>query len=107
MTDSEYEFLKRLREAGVGFIAYAVFGQIPLSLEDLLVYLEDPDAFLARHYDVSVEQFLAWRSFALDPHCRATTAKGRFCKHQVDVPFGPSAFVPGITHYCTYHTNHR
>lgn len=106
MTDQEIGLLKELGAAGILFLVSPVFGYVELSAGEVKTYLEDPDAFMARQHDVSVDLFLDWRAFAGDPRCRATTRKGRPCESSLPVPNTPAQFRPGLTDYCRVHQEH-
>jgi hypothetical protein len=106
MTDTELDFIRKLNDAGISFIISPVFGLVELEVEDVPVFLDDPDAFMARGWGVSVEQFRAWRDFARNPHCQATTKKNTPCTIAVPTPPQPAQFKPGISDYCRIHQEH-
>lgn len=106
MTETALDFIRRLHDAGISFVISPVFGFVELELEDVPVYLEDPDGFMARNWGVGVEQFRAWRDFAMDPCCKATTRKNRPCTIPVPTPPSPAQFKPGVSDYCRTHQEH-
>ena len=103
MKEYEVDVLRRLAEAGVGFVVVSDYEVLHLGVEDVIAYVADPDTFIARRFGVSAALYRAWRDFVRDPHCSVKTSKGRYCKHPVDTPTRPSEFVAGVTDVCGYH----
>ena len=106
MTEKEINFIREIHDAGISFIISPVFGLVELEVEDVPLFLDDPDGFMARSWGVGVEQFRAWRDFARDPHCKATTKKNKPCTIPIPTPPKPEQFKPGVSDYCRIHQEH-
>jgi len=103
LTTEQIIFIKQLQTAGIEYSVGLVDGNYYLTSEKLISYLADPDLYGAKAHNISKEQYVAWREFVSNPHCYATTKKGTPCKRPVNNSISASAFVPGISEYCTHH----
>lgn len=111
MTDDEaLSFLRRARDNRVVFaLGMPVGGHIDLEPDEVVAYLNDPDAYLAAYFEVPVGTFVRWLAFVgTHGRCTGTTKGGRSCSayipqskdHWFD---GPKGFRPGITDRCHSH----
>lgn len=57
--------------------------EVSMSGEDVIAYAADPDAFLAKHYGVSKDDYLGWHASNYRVICAGKTAKGQPCKGTV------------------------
>ena len=87
MTDIE-KFIKTLVENDVSFSCshpdHSGQRTFHLSPEQLLIYLQDPPAYLARRYGVTRQQYLEWHQSDYSVKCSGKTAKGKPCKNTVE-----------------------
>jgi len=76
-----------MRAAGISFVTYvrAPGGSATISLEpdDVFAFVQDRDAFAAKHFGVTRQQYLDWVETDGAPRCGATTKKGTRCQNSV------------------------
>lgn len=110
MTNMLSDVIKELAEKQVGF--YATHddpsGQatIGLSSEEVVKYAADPVGYLAAHYKVSRENYLAWHRSGYSVLCSGFTQAGKPCKAIVPGLYrvaSPLAWAQGKGGRCTYH----
>lgn len=59
---------------------------------DAMLYLQDSDAFFAKSWGVSIDDYMSWKTNAGNIICCARTSKGKPCKriandgHSIDSP---------------------
>lgn len=99
-------FLNMLSKAGVEFAVHLVDAYITITVDEVFQYLEDADLFAARKHGVTLEHWLAWKDFILDPRCYAITKKGKPCKGWVHFT-ELKDFIPGVSEYCHVHLKHH
>lgn len=91
MTNQLVDVVNELAEKQVGFYATHdnPHGQmsVPLSSEEVIRYAADPVGYLAEHYRVSRDDYLAWHRSGYKVVCSGFTKSGKPCK----------AIVPGLS----------
>ncbi len=53
------------------------------SADDLLAYYTDADAFAAKHFGVTKEQYVAWIETNGHPLCASRTKRGTLCQNML------------------------
>ena len=114
MMDSRtLEILYFLKEENVGFYI-DIPGQhggktLSASAEDVYAFLSDKDKFCAKHYGITVQQFVAWCNSDRNVRCSAITQNGKRCKNNVVGGNGvdPATWVELQDGYCTLHSEGR
>jgi hypothetical protein len=85
MTTTLRQSIQQLSSLGVSFLVShnAPGGQCTVYVtgDQLGDYAEDPDGWLAAHYGVARDDYLAWQAAKFVMLCGATTSKGRPCEH--------------------------
>lgn len=80
--------------------------ELRLNRDELVKYLEDPEAFAANHFGLSVEQYREWFWTKGVMLCAAKTTKGAQCKHEVlSQGMPPNVWLnyKEKQRFCTYH----
>jgi hypothetical protein len=73
--------LERIEAAGIQFSVYAHGGHSVLSVKEVLEYMDNKDAVIAKQRGVDVETWKAYLAFEKsDKRCQANTKKGERCK---------------------------
>lgn len=110
MADHIGKLIKDLAEMQVGFYVYypAPFGQrtVHVTPEQLVHYADDPVGYLAEHYSVSREDYLAWHRSGYTVTCSGFTKTGRRCKATVSglsLVNEPRIWVEGQGGRCNVH----
>ncbi len=106
MDNPRKQIWERLKEVDADFVADPFPGtgwSVVNSFEDFELLLDDPDAYMAKHYEISIERYRAWKHYRANPQCRGTTRRGRRCRNDVNCE-SPQDFVPGISDYCEKHS---
>jgi hypothetical protein len=103
--DDRAEFLEKLSKAGVEFSVPLVDGFYILKPKEVLEYLDAPDLFAAKRRGVTLEHWQAWKKFVENPHCYATTRKGKPCRNVTRLA-GLEEFTIGLSEYCHTHQEH-
>jgi hypothetical protein len=76
--------LRWLSAAGFEFVLdQSPHGCSSLTPLEVLAYLRNPDAYLARAMDVSVEDYRGWKESEGGIQCHARTKGGRRCRNMV------------------------
>lgn len=82
------EDVQKMRTAGIQFLIepITVWGggyHLLLSPEEVLEYIDNRDAVIAKHLGVSEEQYGLWIQSEGSVFCEATTKSGRRCRRRV------------------------
>ena len=100
--------LKRLKELEVVYVVYHPgAGHVTMSSDEILRYIENPNAFVAAKCYVTEEQYLAWLEHFENPVCKHVSAQGQICAAPVDKVSIPSDFEPGVDDHCSRHQEHE
>jgi len=100
--------LKRLKELEVVYVVYHPgAGHVTMSSDEILRYIENPNAFVATKCYVTEAQYLAWLEHFENPVCKHVTAQGQLCAAPVDKVSIPSDFEPGVDDLCSRHQVHE
>ncbi|WP_139093443.1 hypothetical protein [Delftia sp. JD2] len=110
MTNQLVDVVKELAEKQVGFYATHddPHGQatVPLSSQEVIRYVADPVGYLAEHYRVSREDYLAWHRSGYKVVCAGFTKSGKPCKAIVtglSMVGSPEVWVKGRGSRCAIH----
>jgi hypothetical protein len=104
LEDGADDFLARLRDMGIKFVAFHPgAGHINIALEDMVEYLRDTESFVARRCGVSVEHYRAWLAHYEKPTCQGHASREALCGKPVQKCLRPGEFVVGIHDRCDIH----
>lgn len=104
LKNSGDQLLSRLVKAGVNLVSYLPgLGEVAIPLEDIGVFLEDPQHYAAQKVGVSEALYLAWLAHHQSPCCNAVNARGETCGEPVRLLESPLEFHPGESDRCTQH----
>ena len=99
--------IKRLKELEVVYVVYHPgVGHINMSSDDILLYVSNPNSFIAAKCFVTEGQYLAWLEHFDNPVCRHKNDQGQVCALQLDKVSIPSEFEQGIDDRCERHQDH-
>lgn len=99
--------MKRLKELEVVYVVYHPgAGHITMTSDEILRYVENPNAFIAVKCFVTEKQYVSWLEHFDNPVCRHEDEHGKICAHQVDKISIPSEFEAGIDDRCERHQDH-
>ena len=99
--------LKRLKELEVVYVVYHPgAGHVTMTSDEILRYIENPNAFVATKCYVTEAQYLAWLEHFENPVCKHVNAQGQICAAPVDKVSIPSDFEPGVDDHCSRHQVH-
>ena len=100
--------LKRLKELEVVYVVYHPgAGHVTMTSDEILRYIDNPNAFVAAKCYVTEEQYLAWLEHFENPVCKHVNAQGQICAAPVDKVSIPSDFEPGVDDHCSRHQEHE
>jgi len=110
MSQSIAQLVDDLASKQVGFYAYHdnPFGQatVPLTSVEVAEYANDPVSYLARHYGVTRDAYLAWHSSNYNVLCAGFTKAGKPCKNIVpglSLVADPKVWSDGQGRHCAHH----
>lgn len=104
LKNSGEQLLERLTKAGVNLVIFLPgLGETAIPLDDIGVYLEDPNAYAAEKMGVSEAIYLAWLEHHQSPCCNAVDHKGHSCGRNIAVIETPFEFHPGESDRCSQH----
>lgn len=104
LKNSGEQLLERLTKAGVNLVIFLPgLGETAIPLDDIGVYLEDPNAYAAEKMGVSEAIYLAWLEHHQSPCCNAVDHKGQSCGRNITVIETPFEFHPGESDRCNQH----
>jgi hypothetical protein len=96
--------IKRLKELEVVYVVYHPgAGHITMTSDDILRYMDKPNAFIAAKCFVTEAQYLAWLEHFDNPVCQYRNEQGQVCAHKVDKVSIPSEFEIGLDDRCERH----
>ena len=99
--------IKRLKELEVVYVVYHPgAGHITMSSDEILRYVDNPNAFIASKCFVTEKQYLAWLKHFDNAVCRHKNEKGHVCALPVNKVSIPSEFEQGIDDRCEKHQDH-
>lgn len=98
------QVLEKLARQGVVFVAYHPgAGHLTLPLQDIAIYQENPQAYVAVKCFVSEAQYRHWLAHYQQPNCEVLLPSGERCAMPIDRVDTPSRFVLGETNCCARH----
>jgi hypothetical protein len=104
LKNSGEQLLERLTKAGINLVTFLPgLGETAIPLDDIGVYLEDPQAYAAEKTGVSEAIYLAWLEHHQSPCCNAVDPKGHSCGRNIPVIETPFEFHPGESDRCSLH----
>ncbi len=76
-----------------------------LTEDEFVAFQKDPEAFIARHFDVTIDEYLHWRAADGVVQCSAKTQSGKRCQRAVSGPSErlPKEWLAAQGQYCTQH----
>ncbi len=96
--------IKRLKELEVVYVVYhAGAGHITMTSDEILQYVDNPNAFIASKCFVTEDQYVSWLDHFENPVCRHVSDSGHVCAVQVDKVSIPSEFEIGVDDRCEGH----
>ncbi len=96
--------LKRLKELEVVHVVYHPgAGHVTMTSDDILRYIDNPNAYVASKCYVTEALYLAWLEHFENPVCRHVGPQGQICAAPVSKVSIPSDFEPGIDDHCSRH----
>jgi hypothetical protein len=103
--DEGEEFISRLRDTGVTFMAYHLgAGNFTIDLDTIGTYLESPLAYAATICKVSEDDYRAWLAHYSNPVCCShSSAKGEVCGKKLRRLETPAQFIAGRSDRCPLH----
>lgn len=104
LKNSGDQLLGRLVKAGVNLVTFLPgLGEVAIPLDDIGVYLENPNAYAAAKVGVNEPVYLAWLAHHQLPCCNAVDARGKTCGRSIPVIETPLEFHPGESDRCAQH----
>ncbi|WP_039913431.1 hypothetical protein [Cellvibrio mixtus] len=104
LKNSGDQLLARLTKAGVNLVTFMPgLGEAAVPLDDIGVYLEDPQGYAANKAGVSEAIYLAWLEHHQSPCCNAVDPKGHACGRSISLIETPFEFHPGESDRCSQH----
>lgn len=104
VNNSGEQLLKRLATAGVNFVVYHPgVGQFTIALDDLSNYLENTNAYVAKHSGVGEALYTRWFAHYQNPVCSALDTNGRPCNKALVRIGSPMEFHEGESDRCEHH----
>lgn len=98
------DFLNRLEELGISFIAFHPgAGHISITLKEMPSYMENPTSFAANKCLVSEEHYRTWLEHYQKPQCMAPLTNDKVCACRIRRVDVPSQFVVGESDRCETH----
>lgn len=98
------QFLSQLRDLGMNFLVFHPgAGHISVPVDELPVYVRDPEAYAAQKCFVEVGRYRAWLKHYQDPRCQAVLADGQVCGMRIIRMDSPGRFAPGESDRCARH----
>lgn len=96
--------IKRLKELEVVYVVYhSGAGHVTMSSDEILRYVDNPNAFVASKCYVTESQYLAWLAHFESPICQHVNDNGHLCGVAIDKVSIPSDFEPGVDDRCSGH----
>lgn len=104
LKNSGDQLLERLTKSGINLVTFLPgLGETAVPLDDIGVYLEDPQAYAADKTGVSEAIYLAWYEHHQSPCCNAVDPKGKACGRSIPMIETPVEFHPGESDRCSHH----
>ncbi len=101
---SAEQFLGQLRDLGMNFLVFHPgAGHISVPVDELPVYVRDPESYAAQKCFVEVGRYRAWLKHYQDPRCQAVLADGQACGMRIIRIDSPGRFAPGESDRCARH----
>lgn len=104
LKNSGDQLLERLTKSGINLVTFLPgLGETAIPLDDIGVYLEDPQAYAAVKTGVSEAIYLAWYEHHQSPCCNAVDTRGKACGRSIPMIETPYEFHPGESDRCSQH----
>ena len=98
------EFLVKLESIGMNFVVYhAGVGNLSIPVIDLVIYLQNPTAYVAQKCLVTEGHYRQWLQHYESPRCTAPIGEGQCCHARLIRTDSPSRFVLGQSDRCVRH----
>ena len=97
-------FLVKLESLGMNFVVYhAGVGNLSVPVVDLVIYLQNPTAYVAQKCLVTETHYRQWLQHYESPRCTAPIGEGQCCNARLIRTDSPSRFVVGQSDRCARH----
>ena len=107
LNQSSNNYLERLKDAGITFVAYHPgAGHITIPVDDMGRYLDAAPRYAAEKCFVEEEQYLQWLQHYNEPTCCADLGDGNCCAATLERVDIPSQFVAAYSDRCLNHRQH-
>lgn len=104
LKNSGDQLLGRLVKAGINLVTFLPgHGEVAIPLDDIGVYLENPQTYAAEKVGVDEPVYLAWLAHQQQPCCNAVDAQGQLCGKSVSIIETPLEFHAGESDRCRQH----
>lgn len=104
MKNGSDQLLGRLAKAGVNFVSFQPgVGQFNIPVDDLSLYLDNPQSYAAEKSGVDESLYLAWLEHHHSPRCNALDHHGQVCGKPVTSVESPLEFHRGESDRCEHH----
>jgi hypothetical protein len=104
LKNSGDQLLGRLVKAGVNLVAFLPgLGEVAIPLDDIGIYLENPNGYAANKVGVNEPVYLSWLAHHQQPCCNAVDARGKVCGRGIQIIETPLEFHPGESDRCAQH----
>lgn len=104
LKNSGDQLLTRLVKAGVNLVTFLPgLGEVAIPLDDIGIYLENPNAYAASKVGVNEPVYLAWLAHHQMPCCNVADARGKLCGRSIPAIETPLEFHPGESDRCVQH----
>jgi len=98
------DFLLKLESIGMSFVVYhAGVGNLSIPVIDLVIYLQNPTAYVAQKCLVTEGHYRQWLQHYESPRCTAPIGEGQCCHARLIRTDSPSRFVLGQSDRCVRH----
>ena len=98
------DFLVKLESLGMNFVVYhAGVGNLSVPVVDLVIYLQNPTAYVAQKCLVTETHYRQWLQHYESPRCTAPIGEGQCCNARLIRTDSPSRFVVGQSDRCARH----
>jgi len=99
--------LDQLSAAGINLSIYHPgAGHLTIPYNDIAIYLDNAQAYVAKYCKVSESTYRAWLEHFYSPSCQHPMGNDDFCDFPLDPIEDPSDFIEGESNRCQLHHHH-
>lgn len=104
LSNGSDQLLARLARAGINFVAFHPgAGNIAIPLDDVSLYLDNPQTYVAAKCGVTETVYTAWLNHYQTPRCTGLDHRGDVCNQPLTRVASPSEFHEGESDRCGQH----